>query len=115
MRTRIVRALLLLAVALLAFAGTAMADSIDGEWCASGGKHLSIKGAEIVTPAGNSTRGTYSRHAFTYAVPAGEPGSGWTVFMTLVNEQTVHLTTAPGSAPTPGGAVETWLRCEVTS
>lgn len=116
MRTPFVRRLALVTVlAAATLPSAAHADSIDGEWCSAAGKHLSIKGDDIVTPGGNHTHGTYNRHAFTYAVPAGEPGAGWTVFMRLVNERTVHLTSAPGTAPVPGGAIETWLRCDVTS
>ena len=117
MMERFVRALALpMALISLTYAGVARADSIDGEWCSAAGKHVSIKGNDIVTPRGKSTRGTYGRHAFTYAVPAGDPGAGWTVVMTLVNERTVHLTSAaPGTGLAPGSTVETWLRCDVTS
>ncbi len=116
MRKSFVRRLALMtALAASTFPGAARADSIDGEWCSAAGKHLSIKGNDIVTPGGHLVHGTYDRHAFTYAVPAGEPGAGWTVFMRLVNERTVHVTSAPGTTPAAGSAVETWLRCDVTS
>jgi hypothetical protein len=34
---------------------------------------------EIVTPGGKQMRGEYTRHSFSYVVPAGEPGAGETV------------------------------------
>lgn len=87
-------------------AENAAADAIDGHWCAADGRYLSIQGPQIVTPGGAKMDGNYSRHGFSYVVPAREPGAGETVSMTLVNEQTVHL--ALGAA---GGAPQVWRRC----
>ena len=89
----------------LAAATSARADAIDGSWCHEGNQRMSINGPSIVTAAGTKTQGDYSRHAFAYVVPAGEPGVGTTVSMILLNEDTMQL--RPGSqAP-----AETWLRC----
>ena len=41
------------------------------------------------------------------SVPAPEPGAGKTVFMTLLDENTVHLRLGEPSAANP----ETWIRC----
>lgn len=105
------RALPFLAIAMGAALGvvlperSARADAIDGDWCDQGGKALSIRGPRIVTPGGKELEGHYSRHAFDYVVPSGEPGAGGVVDMRLVNEQTVHLK--------PPGAAEpqVWKRC----
>lgn len=104
----------ILACSLTALAVTATpakADAIDGEWCSKDGKHISIRGSNITTPAGTQTTGQYDRHAFNYTVPASDPGAGTNVFMTLINDQTVHLIDGSQSDM----PVETWLRCEVTS
>lgn len=94
------------ALALALIAGPALADAIDGDWChTKDGRRFSIRGPDIVTPGGKKMQGDYSRHFFSYAVPSPEPGAGQTVFMTLVDENTVNLRL--GTA----GAVETWLRC----
>ena len=53
-----------------------LADAIDGDWCKADGKRMRIRGPEIVTPGGNQTRGEYTRHSFSYVVPAGEAGAG---------------------------------------
>jgi hypothetical protein len=101
-----------LGLAMLAAAMTpegARADAIDGNWCASDGRVMSIDGPAIVTPSGSETTGNYSRHAFSYVVPRGERGAGGTILMILLNEETVRL--APGS----GGSEEIWHRCDVTS
>jgi hypothetical protein len=82
----------------------AWADAIDGHWCHSDGRRLEIAGPMIVTPAKTRTQGQYDRHHFSYVVPAGDPGSGTTIDMTLVNEMTVRL-----KAGTT--AEETWNRC----
>jgi hypothetical protein len=89
-------------------AAPAFADAIDGDWCHKpDGRRFSIRGPEIVTPGGAHMQGDYSRHAFSYAVPLPEPGAGKTVFMTLLNENTVHLRLGEALAADP----ETWIRC----
>ncbi len=106
------RSIFALGLAALAIStAPARADAIDGEWCSKDGKHLSIEGSRIVTPAGTEATGLYDRHAFTYTVPDSDPGAGTTVFMTQVNDQSIRLT-AGNEAGTP---VETWMRCDVTS
>ena len=87
----------------------AMADAIDGNWCAeAGGRHMSIAGPRIVTPGGQAMQGDYSRHAFTYIVPAAEPGAGAQVAMVLIDDDTIHLRTDTT-------AVQIWHRCEFVS
>jgi hypothetical protein len=85
--------------------GVARADVIDGAWCRDPGQRLTIDGPSIVTPGGTATRGAYSRHFFSYVVPAGEAGAGGTVEMRLLNEDTMQRRTGP-AAP-----IETWRRC----
>lgn len=86
--------------------GPALADAIDGNWCHSNGRRLSIRGPEIVTPGGKRMDGNYSRHWFSYTAPAPEPGAGKTIFMTLADENTVHLRLGEQTS-----ASETWVRC----
>ena len=94
------------ALCLAMVTGPAMADAIDGNWCHNDGRRLSIRGPEVVTPGGKVMEGNYSRHWFSYVVPPPEPGAGETIFMTLLNENTVQ--TRRGEA---ASAEETWLRC----
>ncbi len=94
--------------ALLALAaGGARADAIDGNWCASDGKVMSIEGPRIVTPGGTPATGDYSRHAFAYTVPAPDSGAGNEVRLVLVDEDTVRVVAGPPP--------EIWRRCDVTS
>jgi len=93
-------------IGLLFLVESAFADAIDGNWCHTDGRRFSIRGPEIITPGGKATEGNYSRHWFTYVVPAPEPGTGQTIFMTLLNENTVHLRLGDAST-----APETWVRC----
>jgi len=90
--------------ALLGFVSPAHADAIDGNWCRDDGKRMSIDGPAIVTPGGRKITGDYSRHAFSYVVPGGEPGAGATVSIQLLNEHLAHA--RQGSGP-----VEAWRRC----
>ena len=60
----------------LGFVNAARADAIDGDWCRSDGKRMTIRGPAIVTPGGQKTNGNYSRHYFSYEIPAGEVGAG---------------------------------------
>ena len=69
---------------------------------------LRISGPIIITPAGTQTTGDYSRHAFSYVVPEGEPGAGETIAMVLLNDDEVRV--AEG-----GREPRIWRRCEVIS
>jgi len=117
MATRLTAVCLAAAIAALLWlpARQALADVIDGEWCRPGGKHMSIKGPDIVTPAGTRTKGNYSRHAFSYVVPDADPGAGKTVFMLLLNEETVHLRIGADAADAAQAEVEVWHRCNETT
>ncbi len=102
---------LIAAAGLLLATLPAAADAIDGDWCHTDGRRFSIRGPAIVTPAGTHLEGNYSRHFFSYPVPAKEPGSGQTIFMTLWSENIVHLRLGEGSS----GAPEIWNRCSPTT
>jgi hypothetical protein len=84
--------------------GAALADAIDGDWCHADGRHLSINGSDIVTPAGNRLKGDYDRHHFSYVAPGSEPGGGATVSMILQGELQMEL-------KPPVGENQTWRRC----
>ena len=91
---------------LLMTAHVALADAIDGDWCQADGKRMKIRGPEIVTPGGNQTRGDYTRHSFSYVVPAGEAGAGESVSIILLSEYLAHARQGSESAP-----VQVWNRC----
>ena len=95
-----------LAAALLLPAAPASADAIDGDWCFRDGKRFSIAGSTIVTPGGLRMTGVYARHFFEYVVPPGEKPAGAKIAMTLVDEDTIHLTV--GAAK---DKVQVWSRC----
>ena len=97
---------LLGALALTLVASSALADAIDGNWCHNDGRRFSIQGSDIVTPGGKRMQGSYSRHYYSYVPPAPERGSGATVAMTLMNENTVHIQYGDSK-----DAPEVWLRC----
>ena len=94
-------------VLLVGLSTAALADAIDGDWCHSNGKRMSIHGPEIVTPGGKQTQGDYSRHFFSYVVPAGEAGAGETVAITLLGEYLAHSRQGGTDAP-----VQEWRRCQ---
>jgi hypothetical protein len=99
-------------VSILLPCGRAWADVIDGDWCATNdGRHLSIKGPEIVTPAGTRMQGDYTRHSFVYVVPQAEPGAGQTVAMQLINEETVNLRMGASVSAAAQAPVQVWHRC----
>ena len=100
------RKLILAAAALLLAAGAARADAIDGDWCRADGKRMSIRGPAIVTPGGREIQGLYTRHYFEYAIPAGEPGAGDKVYITLLSETLAHARQGA-----PDAAVQVWNRC----
>jgi hypothetical protein len=88
----------------------ASADVIDGDWCFPDGKRFSIRGPQIVTPAGTETTGNYSRHHFTYVVPSADPDPGKIVDMRLMNENTVFLWVG-GEAAEAQVPPQVWHRC----
>jgi hypothetical protein len=88
------------------FAHSAHADAIDGDWCHSNGKRMSIRGPAIITPGGQETSGNYTRHFFSYVIPAGEIGAGATVEIQLLNEYLAHA--RRGDDP----SVQEWRRCQ---
>ena len=84
----------------------ARADVIDGDWCNAEGKQMTIRGPEIVTPGGKQARGDYTRHSFSYVVPAGEAGAGETVSIILRSEVLAHARQGAPDAP-----LQEWRRC----
>ena len=99
------------AAAILLSAHQARADAIDGNWCTAEGKRLAIEGPKIVTPTGTQTMGNYSRHAFTYEVPPADPGAGQTVFMVLLNENTMNSAMAADAQAARQMPAQVWHRC----
>ena len=94
-------------VGLLIAGSPAFADAIDGDWCSpTDVERLRIAGPDITTPAGTETKGNYSRHAFSYVVPVGDPGAGDEINMQLLNEEEVRVFVN-------GGAPEIWRRCQL--
>jgi hypothetical protein len=83
----------------------ARADAIDGNWCRDVGLRITINGPSIVTPAGTRTQGEYSRHAFSYVIPPGDPDAGATMFMRLLGEEAMQ------SRLGAQGPIEDWRRC----
>ncbi len=97
--------LFMLAVFLLA--APARADAIDGDWCSADGKRMTIRGPAIRTPGGHDISGDYSRHFFSYVIPAGEAGEGGKVEIVLLGEYLAHA--REGGADSP---VKEWRRCQ---
>lgn len=94
-----------LALAFVAFqTGVARADAIDGDWCYSDGRRLTINGPDLTTPGGAQLKGDYDRHHFSYVVPSPESGAGATVAMVLLSETLMRL-------KPPAGEEQTWRRC----
>jgi hypothetical protein len=91
------------------FATPALADKIDGDWCAADGRHFSIAGPNITTAEGRALTGDYRRHFFAYEIPAPEANAGARVEMALADELTVYLRVGPD------GPTQVWKRCNPTS
>src|SRR3954453_23711843 len=105
-------ALAIAALVVIAGSVPAWADKIDGDWCSGKGKHFSIDGPKIITPAGKTVEGNYSRHAYAYEPPADDPEHGQVILMQLLNEETVRLYRQhEGRQDEP----EIWHRCQVVS
>jgi hypothetical protein len=91
----------------------AAADAIDGDWCSSEGKHLTIHGPEITTPNRTTLKGNYHRHEFMYVSPAGDVDAGITIYLQLYSEEEMNFyRVGPDGKP---GEPALWKRCEVIS
>jgi hypothetical protein len=99
------------AVAVAVSPRSAMADVIDGNWCYPDGRRFSIRGPSIVTPAGMSTKGDWSRHSSTYQVPPAESDGGQTIYMLLQDEDTVVLAVGAQPVVADPAKIQIWHRC----
>jgi len=95
------------AAAGMLFSAPALADRIDGKWCSPDGKHVEIQGRQITTPGGTKMEGQYTRHSFSYTVPPAEPDSGSTIYMVILNEETMEV-----RAGNPVAKAMVWKRCQ---
>lgn len=86
-------------------ATAARADAIDGSWCYKG-RHLAIEGPKILIPSGKQITGDYDRHGFIYTVPAGDKGAGSSIFMGVLDDETMELRVGSEQAKP-----EVWRRC----
>lgn len=107
---RCLLAVMIVAIALLGARGAA-ADVIDGNWCYPDGRHFSIRGPDIVTPAGSAAKGDWSRHSFSYQVPPPESDGGQTVYMLLQDENTVVLAVGTQPMIADPAKIQIWHRC----
>ena len=89
----------------------ARADVIDGNWCYPDGRHFSIRGPDIVTPAGTAAKGNWSRHSFSYQVTPPESDGGQTVYMLLQDENTVVLAVGTQPMMSDPAKIQIWHRC----
>lgn len=101
-----IRCRLLIALGLALAPSAALADAIDGDWCAADGQHMTIRGEDITTPGGQAIKGRYDRHGFDYVVPPGESGAGEAVTILLRGEYLAVSRQGPASAP-----LKEWRRC----
>jgi hypothetical protein len=83
----------------------ARADAIDGSWCYKG-RHLAIEGPKILIPSGKQITGDYDRHGFIYTVPPGDKGAGMSIFMGILDDETMELRVGSEQAKP-----EMWRRC----
>jgi hypothetical protein len=102
--TRLLTAMVCTALSGLSF--PALADAIDGDWCRTDNKRMTIRGPAIVTPGGQHTKGDYNRHSFAYIIPTGEAGAGATVSIQLLSEYLAHARQGAD------GPVQEWRRCQ---
>lgn len=76
---------------MLAATGAARADSIDGDWCSEKGRRISIDGPAYSLSGAAKAQGDYTRHAFAFRMPTGEPDAGAVVDMVLQGETRVRV------------------------
>ncbi len=82
----------------------ALADAIDGAWCSGHGLRFAIEGPSVTTTKGLTVSGAYTRHRFSFTMPAGEADAGAPVDMVLQDETQVRVTIGSASP-------QIWRRC----
>ena len=97
-----------LLVVLLLISRPAMADQIDGNWCSSDGRNVTIDGDKIRTPGGTVMTGEYERHSFRYVVPKDEPNAGMVILMVQVNDEIINVIEGKDTT------LHVWRRCKLT-
>lgn len=111
---RTIRSLCFAGLLLAMSAHSALADQIDGTWCAPTGESMTIEGPRVVIPGGKVLQGRYDRHNFSYDVPAGEVNAGGRVDANQIDDQHIRVTTAPAAQTEPAPHA-IWTRCDVVS
>jgi hypothetical protein len=111
MTTRTATALAALLAGLAVGSGAALADALDGDWCAPDGRHLTIDGPRVITPAGKRLEGNYTRHRFDYRIPDAEPQAGLTLFMVQMNDTAAQVRIAADRAAAEQMPAQIWRRC----
>jgi hypothetical protein len=99
-------------IALLAGSFPALADAIDGDWCNKDGSHLRIEGPQIELAPGQLLQGIYTRHAFSYVAPAGDPEAGAEIKFVQRSEEEMRRAREPSIMPEHE---DIWRRCSATS
>jgi len=105
---------MVIATALAATTGNAVADQIDGTWCSPSGSSMMIEGSQIMTPGGQAVTGRYNRHHVDYEVPQGEANAGSRFSADQLNDEEIRVIVL-GKDPAANKPSEIWTRCQVTS
>lgn len=105
---------LLTAALICASTQTALADRIDGTWCSTDGKSVSVDGPRVVTSRGNEVEANYNRHHIDYVIPAGEPDEGSIFRADQLNDNQIQVILIDAGGK-PKGDVEIWTPCKPVS
>jgi hypothetical protein len=99
----------------LSFSSIALADAIDGTWCADKDtRQITIQGTSATFPGGQKISGDYTRHSFAYEVPPPLANAGQKMDMRLLGETVLRAITISADGQTRSEP-ELWRRCEQTS
>jgi len=90
----------------------ALADRIDGSWCAGALKRVEITGPKISIAGKPAFEGNYTRHEFLYTVPVGEEHAGDQIYMRIHGEEDMTSYTIKNNEPVD--PID-WKRCQGVS
>lgn len=112
MSAQMIKSALTIALLLAAPVLPAMADAVDGTWCAPDGRSLTVDGIHVRTPSGADVDGEYSRHAVRYVGLPDDPEAGHDVRLFLRGDDVLRVQRYVEGVAQPE---ETWTRCEPMS
>ncbi len=92
---------------------SALADSVNGEWCSSDGREIEILFEEVKLSDGTEAHGEYDRHHYVFRIPTNGEQGGATVDLVLADRDIAYVRYYSEAGLELSSEPEKWTRCEL--